>query len=343
VLGGLLALMSAAAFGFETATARRGVVTASVAQALAITVPLGVPIFLAVAAAFGALGIAASFSREAVFYLAAAGVLHFVWGRYCNYRAVKAMGANLAAPIQQSSMLVTLALAIVVLGEHLTPLRVIGIGLVMLGPALAYRSARRVAPAAVAGTGERSDAGLRAPVAIEPRQVFRPNYAEGYLFALLSATGYGISPVLIRSALENRMLEAGLAGGLISYSAATLAFVLILLWPGQWRHVRSLDRGAAKWFMVSGVCVCLAQMLRYMALALAPVSVVAPIQRLSLVFRLYFSRILNPQHEQFGGRIVTATVVSLAGALALSVSTEIVQAALPLPEWIRAALNWTWP
>ena len=139
------------------------------------------------------------------------------------------------------------------------------------------------------------------------------------------------------------MLEAGLAGGLISYSAARFAFVLILLWPGQWRHVRTRDRGAAKWFMVSGVCVCLAQMLRYMALALAPVSVVAPIQRLSLVFRLYFSRIINPQHEQCGGRIIAATVVSLMGALALSVSTEVVQAVVPLPEWIKAAMNWKWP
>ena len=84
-------------------------------------------------------------------------------------------------------------------------------------------------------------------------------------------------------------------------------------------------------------------MLRYMALVLAPVSVVTPIQRLSLVFRLYFSRIINPQHEVFGGRIVAATVVSLVGALALSVSTEIVQSVLPLPDWARTFLNWHWP
>ena len=153
--------------------------------------------------------------------------------------------------------------------------------------------------------------------------MFRPNYAEGYLFALLSSTGYGISPILVRLALENRGLQASLAGGLISYVAAALAFALILLLPGQWRHVRALDRGAAKWFAVSGVSVSFAQMLRYMALALAPVSVVTPIQRLSIMFRFYFSRIINPQHELFGGRIVAATVVSLLGALALSISTEV--------------------
>jgi drug/metabolite transporter (DMT)-like permease len=137
------------------------------------------------------------------------------------------MGANLAPPVQQANLLVTLALAILVLGEHLTLLRVIGIGLVVLGPALTYE-------ARLARIGERNDVVLRTalPIEAEPRRGFQPNYAEGYLFALLSATGYGIRPVLIRLALENKTLVAGLAGGLISYSAAALAFALILLWPG---------------------------------------------------------------------------------------------------------------
>jgi uncharacterized membrane protein len=327
----LLALLSAAGFAFETVTARRGVVTASVTQALAVTVPIGVPIFLAFAAAFGALTIIAGFSAEAIACLAAAGILHFVWGRYCNYRATKAMGVNLVAPVQQSNLLVTLALAVFFLGEQLTALRVLGIGLVVLGPALAVQGTRR--------KSHRAGALIGAPGA----NVFQPNYAEGYLFALLSSTGYGVSPILIRVALENRELTAGLAGGLVSYAAAALAFALVLLVPGQWRHVRELDRGAAKWFALSGVVVCLSQMLRYMALAIAPVSVVTPIQRLSLVFRLYFSRVINPQHEMFGGRILAATVVSLLGALALSVSTEMGQALLPLPDWAKTVLNWRWP
>ena len=231
MLGGFLALLSAATFAFETATARRGVLTGSVAQALSITVPLGVPIFFLVAAAFGALGTVLGFSAEAFAYLALAGVLHFVWGRYCNYRASKAMGANLVAPVQQGNLLVTLALAIWILGEHLTPLRVLGIVLVVLGPALTYDRTRRKSLGHDRGRADRNRRAQSVP----------PNYAEGYLFALLSSTGYGISPVLVRLALENRSLEASLGGGLISYTAATLAFALILLLPGQWRHVRSID------------------------------------------------------------------------------------------------------
>ena len=66
-------------------------------------VPVGVPIFLAVALASGALHAIAGFSWAAIGYLAAAGILHFAWGRYCNYRATKAMGTT--DPAKQDEML----------------------------------------------------------------------------------------------------------------------------------------------------------------------------------------------------------------------------------------------
>jgi hypothetical protein len=80
-----------------------------------------------------------------------------------------------------------------------------------------------------------------------------------------------------------------------------------------------------------------------MAMSIAPVTVVSPINRLSILFRLYFSRLLNPKHEVFGGKVVAATVVSLAGALALSLSVGAVQSIMPLPDSVTAVLDWHWP
>ena len=82
-------------------------------------------------------------------------------------------------------------------------------------------------------------------------------------------------------------------------------------------------------------------MFLYMALAIAPVTVVSPINRLTIVFRLYFSRLLNPQHEVFGGKIVVGTVISLAGAVLLSLSVDLVSSMLP--DSVVAVLNWHWP
>jgi hypothetical protein len=56
-------------------------------------------------------------------FLALAGIVHFVWGRYCNYRSLKAIGSNFAEPLQESSVLIALALAVMVRDEAIMPLK----------------------------------------------------------------------------------------------------------------------------------------------------------------------------------------------------------------------------
>jgi uncharacterized membrane protein len=338
VLGSLFAVCSAATFAFNNASVRRAVLTGSISQGMAITVPIGVPLFLVAVVVTGNLATVAGFSATSIAALSAAGVLHFVWGRYCNYRATRAMGTNLVAPVQQLNLLVTLTVAVSFLGEYLTPMKILGIALILLGPMLTV--SRRKTP--VPGEREVSDEKIT-PIDAEKPATFQPKHAEGYLFSLLSATGYGLSPILVRIGLENQGVNTALAGGLVAYIAATAAFALILLWPGQWRHVRSIDREAAKWFTFSGFLVFFSQMFLYMALSIAPVTVVSPLNRLSIIFRLYFSRLLNPQHEVFGGPVIAATVVSFAGAVLLSLTVEAVQSLVPLPDAMVALLNWRWP
>jgi uncharacterized membrane protein len=337
VLGAFLALLSACLFGLNNATVRRGVLSGTVSQALAITVPMGVPVFFLVAALLGSLGMVARFSLRAVVLLSAAGVIHFVWGRYCNYRATKAMGAVLAGPVQQASVLIALGLAIGFLGETLTPLRLLGILFVILGPGIILFSQKSKRAKTVMPSEP------EAASVMEDTRAFKPEYVEGYIFALLSATGYGLSPVLVRLGVEHVGLQAGAAGGLISYGAATLAMVLVLAWPGQLRHTLAVPAGAVKWFTISGVFVALSQVLRYMALAVAPVAVVTPVQRLSILFRIYFSALLNREYEELGGTVIVGTVVSLIGALALSVSIDTVLSLVPLPHFLVAAAHWRWP
>jgi uncharacterized membrane protein len=312
------------------------VLTGTVGQAMAITVPLGLPLFFVAALATGNLAAITGFPPQALAALSAAGILHFVWGRYCNYRATRAIGTNLVAPIQQVNLIFTLFLAIWLLGEQLTPLKILGIALVLLGPSLTMRGRRQAAEKIV------SDEKITAIDAEKPA-TFQPKYAEGIFFSLLSATGYGFSPILVRVGLEGKGLGTSLAGGLVAYAAATAVMGLVLLWPGQLRHVLSIKRESAKWFTLSGFLVWLSQMFLYAAMSIAPVTVVSPINRLSILFRLYFSRLLNPQHEMFGGGVILGTVVSLTGALALSLSTEVVQSIVPLPAAVVSMLNWHWP
>ena len=329
MLGGLLSLLSAVTFAYANASVRRGVLTGTVLQAVGISLPVALPIFVVAMLPTGGFDILAAFSARSWLLLIIAGVIHFAWGRYCNYRATKAIGANLVAPVQQYSLVITLVLAVLWLHEPLTLLRIFGIALVIAGPGITLKPEK--------------PAESEVPPETPSETAFVPQYAEGYFYSLLSAIGFGLSPILIGLAFEKKGIAIGIAGGFVSYLAATAALVLTLLLPGKWRNFRDIDRNATKWFVVSGIAVCISQMTRYMALAVAPVSVVSPIQRLSLVFRIYMGWWLNPKHEVFGGRVVVGTIISLFGAVALSVSTDDLTHLLALPAWLAGPLAWHWP
>ncbi len=331
MLGAFLSFLAATFFALNNATTRRGVITGTVAQAMAITVPMGVPLFFLPLLVFDQLGVFAQLSGYTIFLFSVAGVLHFVWGRYCNYRASKAIGANLQGPASQSDIVITLALAVLFLDEKLTPMRVLGILLVVGGPLVTMvgdlRAARKKAPE------------------LESKSGFQPKYFEGYLFAVLSGTGYGLSPIIVRLALRdaNLGMAGGLAGGFISYLAAALFISLFAFVPGQLNQVRKLDAKTRNWFIASGVTVMLSQMFRYLALSVAPVTVVQPIQRLSLVLRFFFSYVMNRDHEVFGRKVWISTAVSLVGAVLLSMSMDQVAAVLPLPDWLVTFMKTEWP
>lgn len=326
MLGGFFALLSAATFALNQAAARRGVLTGSVIQALCITVPIGAPFFLLIAFLIGSAGEVFNFSATAYFWLCLAGINHFIAGRFFNYWAVQNMGTNLTGPIQQIDIIVSLTLAIWLLGEYLTPLRVLGICLILFAPLLTLRGDI----AAAKGKG--------------PRKLkFTPQLGKGYLGAVLSGIAYGVSPILVRAGLQDATPQASLAGGAISYAAAAVLLLGFVVVSGRTRHVVSMDRTNAGWFAFAGIFVGFAQVFRYLALALVPVAVVAPILRVGLVFRLIFSWMLNRDHEVFSAGVILATFLSLLGALMLSGSTELFLSLVELPQWAVDMINWRWP
>jgi drug/metabolite transporter (DMT)-like permease len=324
MLGALLALASAGIFGMTSAALRRGVLRGSVLQGLAVTVPLGVPLFALALAAVGGLDPLLRLSLESWLWMTVAGVLHFALGRYGNYRATRAIGAAQSAPMQQLAAIVSLVLALAFLGEHLTPLSAIGVVLVIAGPAVIL--------------WQRIRAG-----AVSTHSGITFNYAEGYFWGMVCALSWGTSPLLIRYGLAGGGIPESVAGGLISYAAASLVIGAILLLPGNIAHMREFDRPSAGWFAASGALTFVSQMFRYMALAVAPVSIVAPILQTTIIFRLICNWLVNRQHEVFGASVLLGVALSLAGVLALTVSIDVVADLVPLPDWLAEAARMRWP
>lgn len=324
MLGAMLSLASAAFFGLNNVTVRRGVMSASVLQGMAITVPLGLPVFLLFLPFFGGAAELLGLSAESVFWLSAAGIVHFVIGRYGNYKAIAALGATLSTPVQQLSVLVSLVLALVWLDETLTGVKVAGLLLVLVGPAL------------VVGRRKQGKAAAKA-------KSFTPRYGPGFFWGAVCAVGYGVSPLLVVWGMgEARSIPAALAGLIVSYVAASVVVLALVMAMGGARYLRGMDRGAPGWFLASTVFVALSQMLRYMALAVAPVSVVVPIQRLSVVFRVIFGAMFNRDAEIMDGAVVFGILLSVVGAVALASETEVVRGLVA--DWgaVGPLLFWEW-
>jgi drug/metabolite transporter (DMT)-like permease len=333
LLGTLLSFAAAAFFGLNATTVRRGVLTGSVLQGITVSLGLGLPIFIIASIFAGSFSKIFAFSTEGYFLLITGGAIHFAFARYCNYRAMKAMGGLMVRPFQQSSVIVSLVLAMFLLGETLTPLRLFGIILVLLGPLIMIRDRKKFSRKMKQKNEEGS------PSRIE----FVPNYTEGIIFGIGSAFGLGASPVFTRAVIGNMDLTTGIAAGAISYGSGALIILLIMTKPSRIRDVLSMSRTSFNWFSLSALFITLSQILRFMALAVAPVTVVSPIQQTTAIFQVIFTRFINPDHEAMGKWVLLGILSSFIGAIALSVSTEFVLAHVDLPDAIVKFAGWRWP
>jgi uncharacterized membrane protein len=320
MLGAFFAILSAASFAATTAAGRRGVVTGTPAQGMVLSNPVGVLCFLLIAVLAGEITETMEFSLTRAVWMAGVGVLQFVVGRYANFRANQSAGVNLTAPVVQLNVVVTLVLAVVVIGEPCTVLQIIG-GLVMF--AGAFTAQQQSLPKAGAPG-------------------FSPRYAEAYLFALLAALAYGTGPFMARIALQFSGPSSAIPGGLIAYGASTAAVAtMVLLSPKLRRNVTSVKWENMRWFVYSGVAVAAAQGFMYAALAVAPIMVVIPLLQLSLVCRLFFSTWVNPHYEVFGIKIILGTIISMMGACAVAVDTDLILAVLRVPETLAQVLRFS--
>lgn len=325
MLGALFAILSAASFAMNNAAMRRGVVTGSPIQGMAISVPVGVLCFLPVVVLFGGLGPLMQFTPAAAGWMAALGIVHFIVGRYGNYRANQAAGVNLTAPVVQLQVVVTLVLAVAILREPCTLLQGIGGIMILAGSLITQRQPSRT----------RNAGGDEAA-----KPVFVPRYLAGYAFASLAAFAYGTSPILARFALADTGPVTGVAGGLISYAAATAVMGALLLIPSMRRDAAGLSRGNVRWFAASGVFVAMAQGFFFAAVSVAPILVVVPILQFSLVFRILFSTWLSRDYELFGPLVIAGTATCLTGSLIVAIDTEFLLLTLAVPDAVASMLRW---
>lgn len=289
--GALLALGAAAMLGLNTAVVRRGVLRASAYNGIVISILLSVPLFALLALVSGQLGQLGGFSGMQYAVLAVGGILNFLGGRFSQFLAIQAVGANLTAPVRVLSALVGAVLGITLLGEQVDLLRGAGIALLIAAPLVAF---------------------ARPPtVRLGSLQI-----ARGVVFGLSAAATYGGSTVLLRWALDDSGLT--MLGGLVAHGAAALVLIASLAMPGRLRGLREVDRTAFKLFVAVTAIMTFAQVLRFAALESADAAVVAPLTETMAFFGLGFAFLLNRETEAFNPLVLLGIVLAALGAIAIT-------------------------
>ena len=319
-LGVVFSMLSAASFGFNNVATRRTVLAASATLAVYASSIIGLPLFMMVALISGEIFRAGEVSPIGYFWLAMSGIVHFILGRYCNYKAIAAIGSNRSQPISASNLLFTFALSMIFLGEQPQWRTIIGAALIMAGPLVSLR--RRSAPVAVA-------AATGAGVGAAPGRAQPPvRLLEGYVFGLLAAACYGSSPALVKLGLAGANLPVW--GATVSVGAALAVLLLSLLRPGQVGHVmgnvmwwgnrdekRRWQNAPATWVLIGALTIAAAQLFRYLAIGAMDVTVSAPLISTVGVWSVLFSWLFNRHVESFNRSVLLGVALSVVGSIVL--------------------------
>jgi uncharacterized membrane protein len=125
---------------------------------------------------------------------------------------------------------------------------------------------------------------------------------------------------MIRAALDDT--GVGILGGLIAYAAAAAILILSLALPGKIGELRAVNTAAIPMFLLTTVAIFLAQMFRFAALSVAPVTLIAPLARLGAVFNPILNFIFNRELESFSPRILIAIAVSAIGGILMALGID---------------------
>ena len=281
--------------GLNTAVVRRSMLRASAYNGIVISIVLSVPLFAVLALASGQLAQAGGFTGMQYAVLAVGGILNFLGGRFSQFLAIQAVGANLTAPVRVLSALVGAVFGITLLGEQVGLLRGTGIALLIVAPLVAPLVAFARPPTVRLGSLQ---------------------IARGIVFGLSAAATYGGSTVLLRWALDDSGLT--MLGGLVAHGAAAVVLIVSLALPGRLQGLREVDRTAFKLFVAVTAIMTTAQVLRFAALESADAAVVAPLTETMAFFGIGFAFLLNRETEAFNPLVLLGIVLAAAGAIAIT-------------------------
>jgi len=194
----------------------------------------------------------------------------------CYFRALKLGDINKVVPIDKSSTVLTMLFAILFLGEGFTLLTLAAMALI--GGGTYWMIERRETAA---------------------------NATDGYgwlIYAALAAVFASLTAILGRIGIEG--VDSTLGVAVRTIVVLIMAWLVVFL-QGKQREIRHIDRRSWAFICLSGLATGLSWLFFYRALQLGPVSVVVPIDKLSILVTIGFGALV------FGERLKKKPLLGL--------------------------------
>lgn len=208
----------------------------------------------------------------------------------CYFRALQKGDINKVVPIDKSSTVFTILLALIFLGEGLSPVKIISVVLIAVGTLMMIdRKASTEAD--------------------------RDKDSRGWLiYAVLSAVFASVTAILGKVGIED--IDSNLGTAIRTTVVLLMAWFMVLV-TGKCSEVKKIEGRELLFIILSGIATGASWLCYYRALKEGPASVVVPIDKLSILVTIVFSRIVF--NERLNIKSGEGIVAIIAGTILLAV------------------------
>ena len=208
----------------------------------------------------------------------------------CYFRALQKGDINKVVPIDKSSTVLTILLALIFLGEGLSPVKIISVVLIAVGTLMMIdRKASTEAD--------------------------RDKDSRGWLiYAVLSAVFASVTAILGKVGIED--IDSNLGTAIRTTVVLLMAWFMVLV-TGKCSEVKKIEGRELLFIILSGIATGASWLCYYRALKEGPASVVVPIDKLSILVTIVFSRIVFK--ERLNIKSGEGLVAIIAGTILLAV------------------------
>jgi len=281
-----MALLSALMFALTFVFVRVGVKSASTTTALWLTLSINV-VFL-----WGWSLLVYGWQFEqwwAWRYFFLSGVFAPLLGRLFQFQGMAKLGANITTPLTLTHPVISVALAILFLGEKVTNLGLLGALMVVLGSVVVG-----------AQGGQSSTRSLQ-------------NVSRIYLLLpLVASLSYGISIIFRKIGID--IGSDAVTAAAVTCTSSWFFSTLYVLFTGSVGEIRC-SRREFGFFVLAGIFSSLGPVLLYAALQFEGLVVIAPLAATTPLFVLLVSYVFIRADEIFTPQVIAGTVATVAGVI----------------------------